>query len=1686
MSDDRIDIEVTDKIAPGIQRKLNDIADSADRADSAVERLREALGSLQGTALSRLQTSLQTSNTGLTRQALLQQKLATEVQKTNAAYLKNEQALNKAIAAEQRAAAATQKLIAEQQKAAAATARAEAATQRLQQQQERHNASMKRGAETHQAVVSQINNVGKSAQFTRQQLLTFQYTFNDVVASLGSGISPMTILMQQGGQVTQAFGGLGNTLRMVGNAMLTAKGAVAGLAVGIGVLALATLDAHKEMGTLNGTLRVTGNYAGITGGQYLAMGEQIAAAANVSKSAARDVVTQLAATGQFQKAQIEQLATSTLLLGTYTGQTTKEIIDGFKNAAKAPTEYAQSLNAQFNFLSSRQIAHIRELEAMGQKTKAFEEVTKALYEYLGQNGPQNLGYLESGWHKLGIAISNAWDKMKQWGRAKTGGEVAEESAARIRRQMQENQQRIKNLGGDNAKGYNVGVVDGLKAQNTELQKSLTMMELQRIKTEENAAATSAMLKDQKDGAEASGRLANNWNDLADNTRAASREIAAFRADIDKALKANPNDQEALSAKANAAKIEQAIREKHSSSLKKNATEYENASKQANEYIATLKREAAEAEEVEGRQIALNAAKEAAKAPQAAQKAAIMQEALALIRAKQAWKEKQEAEAAYIKHAVAFESNAEKIWQEVEALKHQNAHYEMLASTVTQTAIEKTRAQLTSLELTERETSALENQLLALQALRSEQLKREGKERATDLRNEFKKTSEDVSTWLRDGIREGFTSGGSFVKSFFNSIKAAASNLVLNPIIQPLGQAGASMLNPAAAAAAGQAGSSALGGAFSAVSGVTSAASLFSSTIATGFMNTIAGTGISAGLGAGSAMIANGAIAQGLGMMAGSLGPIAIALAVIAKGLSSKTVGSGILGTATDEGFEGNSYVFKRGGWLKGGSKTNLSAIAKAQDQAFDKTATSLADNFKKLGQSLGAGSETMKDFSFEFRLALADFDEAGKEKEVGRLMSAMADSAAMQFVDNFRTSIDTAAKAAQAYFTNTIDGQRTFEGGVVSKQRTGSNIDAYADDMIRIFDAFRASVEGVQGAEGQLSDFTTKLFGLGNELAKNNGLVKQFGEALTFTKLEAVAEGSETVVDTFARLNNVFGVTNAVAEIMGKDTATAFAVIGLASTAARQNLIDLAGGIEALTSKTQFFAQEFLTEAERLAPTQKLVTQRMLELGNAGVKTHEQFKALVLSQDLSTEAGRKMYASLMEIAPAFDLVADAAKTATETAAAAAAEATKIANDKAKELQNIRNEQLDNYYNIAKTNAQNALSALGDSLNNAKLQAQAAHDAQIAIINAQKTAAEELYQQQKQTLTKQADLQNDTVGKLQTLVNAVDNALDSYRIAGSGAAYRQQAQAQISAARAMAAAGIMPTAESLQSALRTVTQPSEDLYTDFNSYAEDFYKTANDINDLSGYTNAQLSIEQRSLDTLKAQLESLDRSYELQQKGFEASAEAAREFLEAETLRFDQMYSNAEKQLKEAEGQSTTLLSISSAQTNLAGAIQQLATARVNAPSASGGYAGGGGQTAAQTTNRQFVESLYGNLLGRQSDAEGLQFWTSALDRGHSASEIINGFLNSSEYKGSHAGGLSRVPYNDYPANLHAGERVLTASEARDYNAGYNEQVVAKIDQLITAIELGNGPTVANLNKISKDIAEMLEIELERVDAAESE
>ena len=74
---------------------------------------------------------------------------------------------------------------------------------------------------------------------------------------------------------------------------------------------------------------------------------------------------------------------------------------------------------------------------------------------------------------------------------------------------------------------------------------------------------------------------------------------------------------------------------------------------------------------------------------------------------------------------------------------------------------------------------------------------------------------------------------------------------------------------------------------------------------------------------------------------------------------------------------------------------------------------------------------------------------------------------------------------------------------------------------------------------------------------------------------------------------------------------------------------------------------------------------------------------------------------------------------------------------------------------------------------------------------------------------------------------------------------------------------------------------------------------------------------------------------------------------------------------------------------------------------------------------------------------------------------------SGDYGAGNAYGLSYVPYDDYPARLHEGERVLTAAEARAYNTGGGGAVVQKLADTIVVRE------DADIDRIASELARKL-------------
>ncbi|NHZ40120.1 hypothetical protein [Massilia aquatica] len=178
----------------------------------------------------------------------------------------------------------------------------------------------------------------------------------------------------------------------------------------------------------------------------------------------------------------------------------------------------------------------------------------------------------------------------------------------------------------------------------------------------------------------------------------------------------------------------------------------------------------------------------------------------------------------------------------------------------------------------------------------------------------------------------------------------------------------------------------------------------------------------------------------------------------------------------------------------------------------------------------------------------------------------------------------------------------------------GINAESIATRTQKISIAITKDEEATKKA---ITDF---FVGVGNQIALE--LVPSLGE---FTK------GTETASETLQRVAGEYAFIDAALAAVG-DT---FGAVGVGSIKAREYLLELSGGMDAFGKDVAYFSQNYLTEAERLAPVAKAVEAAFADLQVAAPKTRAEFKALVMGLDLTSTNGAKTYAGLMNIQEAF-------------------------------------------------------------------------------------------------------------------------------------------------------------------------------------------------------------------------------------------------------------------------------------------------------------------------------------------------------------------------------------------------------------------------------------------------------------------
>lgn len=280
----------------------------------------------------------------------------------------------------------------------------------------------------------QLKNTGMSAKQTAFAMRLVPMQMTDIVTSLAAGQPPLMVLLQQGGQLKDMFGGIGPAAKAMGGYILGLVNPFTLAAAAVGVLGLAYYQGSQEQDAFNKSLILTGNQVGKTSSQLADIAARAGVAANSIIGKAASTLNLLVESGKVAGDSLERVTTAVVKTSEATGIATDQLVDDFNKIAADPLDAITKLNDQYHFLTLATYNQIKALQDEGNQQEAARVATDAYANTMQQRATdiqQNLGLLEKAWNGLAGAAKSAWDAMLDVGRDSGGNE----RIAQIRKEL---------------------------------------------------------------------------------------------------------------------------------------------------------------------------------------------------------------------------------------------------------------------------------------------------------------------------------------------------------------------------------------------------------------------------------------------------------------------------------------------------------------------------------------------------------------------------------------------------------------------------------------------------------------------------------------------------------------------------------------------------------------------------------------------------------------------------------------------------------------------------------------------------------------------------------------------------------------------------------------------------------------------------------------------------------------------------------------------------------------------------------------------------------------------------------------------------------------------------------------------------------------------------------------------------
>ncbi len=269
---------------------------------------------------------------------------------------------------------------------------------------------------------------GKAAGITFKQeqaaMRGLPAQFTDIVVSLQGGQAPLTVLLQQGGQIKDMFGGIVPALSAMGKGLVALLSPATIAAAAIALIGYNAYQGSQEINEFNKAVAQSGGFSGTSASQYSVYRDAIAGVTGNAAKAA-DALAMMEKSGKIAGEQFVKIGIAAIDMQKATGQSIQQTVDDFASLAKDPVAAVLALDDKYKGLTASVLTQIDALVKQGdiqgavilgqnEMSKAAEDMSKKMIE--------NLGYAERAWNSLKEAVSDTASAIASIGRQRTAGD----------------------------------------------------------------------------------------------------------------------------------------------------------------------------------------------------------------------------------------------------------------------------------------------------------------------------------------------------------------------------------------------------------------------------------------------------------------------------------------------------------------------------------------------------------------------------------------------------------------------------------------------------------------------------------------------------------------------------------------------------------------------------------------------------------------------------------------------------------------------------------------------------------------------------------------------------------------------------------------------------------------------------------------------------------------------------------------------------------------------------------------------------------------------------------------------------------------------------------------------------------------------------------------------------------------